>query len=768
MARLRPDFTLPGDGAQRLRRMLAMLSMLMLVAGVCVPVATATAQPRGVDGLAFGRGLSSEQRITRRSHIRSLAAAAAYAAAHPRSARHPELPRLRTSFEKAASLTPSTSPSTNTRLATPLLVATPDVAEITSFDGITESEGGDWIPADPWVAANSSYVVQVVNDMVRVSSRSGTTLVSVPHEAFFNIPPGYFGADARIIWDATHGRWVGETIWLAGDFSLNGFILAVSDSSDPTQGWSLIIVSYALGQFPDYPSLASSNDKIVIAADLVDGSSNFYGADINTLTWSSILGGGGLVYNYCDPGAYQHPRAAQVLSSSSDVHIVMEAADGSGHQLYWREKGTGQCSDFTDLTDLTDSLGFDSLLVAGPTNDIPPPPRQVGSDTIGSTLHPALDERPTDAVWQNNHLYWVSTHPKSYDAGATWNDDVVVWSTTTMTTSGSPSGNVKIEVSPGDTIDAYMGGIGLTRNGTPIIVYSQSDASSPIALYANRIDAGGALGTPILLDTSEDAIGGERWGDYAGVAMDPTGTGTVWASHMLAAADNTWRTDIVRLVVDGETPTTPGTPRAAALVPSALTFAPKYKISWGAASDASTGTVTYRLEQNVDGGGFAFAATLTGTSTIRSLFVGSTYQYRVWAVDALGNAGSAATGPTITPSIAQSPTSKSGTWHTSSSSNYSNGSTWYASAAGASASYKATGLRSIAIVTTKGSSRGSFKVYIDGAYKGTISTYATKTAYRQVVYQYSWSTAGTHTIKIVVKGTAGHPRVDFDAVLLLK
>ncbi len=70
-------------------------------------------------------------------------------------------------------------------------------------------------------------------------------------------------------------------------------------------------------------------------------------------------------------------------------------------------------------------------------------------------------------------------------------------------------------------------------------------------------------------------------------------------------------------------------------------------------------------------------------------------------------------------------------------------------------------------MTTKAASRGSFKVYIDGVYKGTFSAHSS-TAYRQIVYQYTWATAGTHTIKIVVKGTSGHPRVDFDAVLLVK
>lgn len=36
---------------------------------------------------------------------------------------------------------------------------------------------------------------------------------------------------------------------------------------------------------------------------------------------------------------------------------------------------------------------------------------------------------------------------------------------------------------------------------------------------------------------------------------------------------------------------------------------------------------------------------------------------------------------------------------------------------------------------------------------------------RDRVYQTSWPTSGSHTIKIKVLGTAGHPRVDMDAFL---
>jgi hypothetical protein len=59
-------------------------------------------------------------------------------------------------------------------------------------------------------------------------------------------------------------------------------------------------------------------------------------------------------------------------------------------------------------------------------------------------------------------------------------------------------------------------------------------------------------------------------------------------------------------------------------------------------------------------------------------------------------------------------------------------------------------------------------VYIDGVLKGTVSATSSANTYRRIAYQFTWSTAGTHTIKVVVLGTSGHPRVDVDAFLVLK
>ena len=92
---------------------------------------------------------------------------------------------------------------------------------------------------------------------------------------------------------------------------------------------------------------------------------------------------------------------------------------------------------------------------------------------------------------------------------------------------------------------------------------------------------------------------------------------------------------------------------------------------------------------------------------------------------------------------------------------------WYATRAGASVSFRFTG-RAVAVVAPKGSTRGSVKVYVDGVYAGAVSLYRSASVSRVVVFGKSWTASGTHTVKLVVVGTAGRPRVDIDGFAILR
>jgi hypothetical protein len=58
-------------------------------------------------------------------------------------------------------------------------------------------------------------------------------------------------------------------------------------------------------------------------------------------------------------------------------------------------------------------------------------------------------------------------------------------------------------------------------------------------------------------------------------------------------------------------------------------------------------------------------------------------------------------------------------------------------------------------------------VYIDGVYQATVNLNSSTTTYRYVAFTKSWSSLGTHTIKIVSVATP-YARVDIDAFAVLR
>ena len=77
-------------------------------------------------------------------------------------------------------------------------------------------------------------------------------------------------------------------------------------------------------------------------------------------------------------------------------------------------------------------------------------------------------------------------------------------------------------------------------------------------------------------------------------------------------------------------------------------------------------------------------------------------------------------------------------------------------------SYTFTG-RAIGFVTATGPTRGKVKVYLNGTFITTLDLRTSSTKYRMLAWQRTWATSATRTIKLVVVGTTGRPRIDLDA-----
>jgi hypothetical protein len=176
----------------------------------------------------------------------------------------------------------------------------------------------------------------------------------------------------------------------------------------------------------------------------------------------------------------------------------------------------------------------------------------------------------------------------------------------------------------------------------------------------------------------------------------------------------------------------------------------------------------YRLYQSTNGGSFGtVVSSTTATSSTRNLSSSPTgYEFRARVTDNKGRQAFGI-GPAFrvvrTQDSSSAITYSSG-WSKTTAGNPSGGSARTTAKRGKSATFTYPG-RGFGIVATRGSTRGSFDVYVDGVKvtSSAVSTKASKTRYRRVVYTRAPS-FGTHTIRIVA---VGNGRIDLDAILTL-
>jgi hypothetical protein len=147
--------------------------------------------------------------------------------------------------------------------------------------------------------------------------------------------------------------------------------------------------------------------------------------------------------------------------------------------------------------------------------------------------------------------------------------------------------------------------------------------------------------------------------------------------------------------------------------------------------------------------------------------VGTTYRFRVRAIDKKGNVGVFSTGPSFKIyRYQENAASYTGTWGSGSSSAYSGGHVQVTTTAGSDATFATTG-RSFSWVAVRGSIRGTADVYVDGVLQRHVSLTASSTTYRYVAWALTFTSSGFHTIRIVYTGPITK-RIDVDAFVVLR
>lgn len=189
-------------------------------------------------------------------------------------------------------------------------------------------------------------------------------------------------------------------------------------------------------------------------------------------------------------------------------------------------------------------------------------------------------------------------------------------------------------------------------------------------------------------------------------------------------------------------------------------------VSWTGDDAGPAGIASYDVRRSVDGGAFKSVESAWPVDSVnRTLDPGRTYRFEVRATDKAGNVGPWKAGPTIRPKLLQQSDDAivfKGETHPASAASSSGGSVRYLAEGGALAKLT-TSARSLSFVTTMGPNRGEARIYVDGELVTTVDLGAPGETYRYVAFTKTWSSVGTHTIRVVAVGTPSRPRVDVDA-----
>ncbi len=424
---------------------------------------------------------------------------------------------------------------------------------LTSFEGLGSADNPFGLtPPDPQIAVGPDHVVSFVNITGRVFDKNGSTVSTFLLADFFGVPPGYRDTDPKVIYDALSGRW-----FAAYSSSIDNTLgddegllhLAVSKTSDPTGLWHVYEVSY-VDVLADYPGIGLTDDKFTISINVFD----IDGGDVSP--------GCSLVSGYCgeqtivvekshlldglpgeDVDATFFPRnmnrftvrPAHSLSSVNDQYLTTWNVFALDQLTVIRITGTPAGGDVVE-TSVTNVVTLDQ--------DNPPLSITAGSGDcaiFGDTLDPppcihSGDFRMLEAIWRDNSL-WSAASAACMPPG-----DSTVRSCAHLV-------EVATEGQPSLVQDIMFGASGEYYSWPSIRTDSSGNLfvslthTSP-SIFAEASVVGRLAGDPpntmsasTVLRAGEIAHFSGRWGDYLGVAVDPTDPSSVWLIGQYAKDD---------------------------------------------------------------------------------------------------------------------------------------------------------------------------------------------------------------------------------------
>ena len=472
-----------------------------------------------------------------------------------------------------------------------------------NFTASTRGADSTLSPPDTCGAAGVDHFVELINGRYSVYRKSdGARVQTSTLDAFWAAAgaphTGTFSFDPRVLYDPYARRWYA----LSADNPRgpNVFLFAVSNSADPTAGWSGFRIDADSDDtnWADFPTMGYNGDVVVVQANMFPITTGSNNSTFVVIPKSGLLGPGA-------PSVAGATRFEALTGTGFSVQPVVDMDNGS--------LPMAMLSNFNSTTikrtNVTGTPASPTITTAGgfitvSANSPPPTADQPGPK---ANIHTGGDNRFSQNVVLNNGEIWaVQTVGIAGRAALRW-----------YRINATTNAVIENGIINHPSLAYFFPSIAVNDFGDVVIGMSGTDPSTFVSTYAvagKTIGGVTTFGAPFQTKAGVsdyerfDTSGRNRWGDYSATTTDPADPSIFWTIQEYVSATDQWSTQVTEII----TPQ-PGEVRWKDPVDGDFDD----PASWfGAAAPSATSHTIFSRATNPTGG--AYAVTVNGPEKFHS------------------------------------------------------------------------------------------------------------------------------------------------------
>jgi hypothetical protein len=427
-----------------------------------------------------------------------------------------------------------------------------------SFDGLDFANWGAGHPPDENGDVGPNYYIQTVNTSIGIYDKSnGNRVAAFTFNTFMS--QGHFGnlcdtqnfGDPVVLYDSYEGRWFisdfAFTIDGSGNLTSQSYqCFAVSKTNDPVNGgWNYYSITAPTSYLGDYPKFGVWPDGIYMSANLFNGTGGSYSAyHVWALNKQQMYANAPTVSVVDFSGT---SGDFTVIPANSKLAAGAPPA-GSPEYFVSTENWLNQLSIYKF------AVNWDKVSTStftGPYYELAPNCWPNATPANASTPANAADPLVFRAMFAPEYTniggqesIWVShTVQRGVSANNTCNPAATTGGNATVRwyQANVTGGTIATNLTQGSSFDPegantyfrFSPALAVDRNGDMGITYTKSNSTTnPQIMFDGRLagDTANTLGTENTLMAGTGAQSGNcgsstciRWGDYAGMELDPDG-----------------------------------------------------------------------------------------------------------------------------------------------------------------------------------------------------------------------------------------------------